>query len=77
LILDVSAPQSPVLWANAQGGVVITKEIVDAYNAQSGVPAQPKPVGAAGAGAAPRPGSAKPAGTTIAPKAPATTTTPK
>lgn len=78
LILDVSAPQSPVLWANAQGGVVITKEIVDAYNAQSGVPAQPKPAGAAaGAGAAPRPGAAKPAGTTIAPKAPATTTTPK
>jgi outer membrane protein len=75
LILDVSAPQSPVLWANAQGGVVITKEIVDAYNAQSGVPAQPKPAGAAaGAGAAPRPGSAKPAGTTIAPKPPATTT---
>jgi outer membrane protein len=78
LILDVSAPQSPVLWANAQGGVVITKEIVDAYNAQSGVPAQPKPAGAAaGAGAAPRPGAAKPAGTTIAPKPPATTTTPK
>jgi outer membrane protein len=74
VILDVSAPQSPVLWANAQGGVVITKEIVDAYNAQSGVPPQPKPAGAAaGAGAAPRPGAAKPAGTTIAPKPPATT----
>jgi outer membrane protein len=75
VILDVSAPQSPVLWANAQGGVVITKEIVDAYNVQSGVPAQPKP--AAGAGAAPRPGSTtKPAGTT-APKPAGTTTTPK
>ncbi|MFL6299122.1 MAG: OmpH family outer membrane protein [Terriglobales bacterium] len=75
LILDVSAPQSPVLWANAQGGVVITKEIVDAYNAQSGVPAQPKPAGAA-PGAAARPGGAatRPAGTTTAPKAPATTT---
>ncbi len=75
LILDVSAPQSPVLWANAQGGVVITKEIVDAYNVQSGVPAQPKAAGpAAGAGAVPRPGGAatKPAGA-IAPK-PATTT---
>ena len=77
VILDVSAPQSPVLWANAQGGVVITKEIVEAYNAQSGVPAQPKPVGAA-AGAAPRPGSTatKPAGTT-APKPAGTTATPK
>jgi outer membrane protein len=77
LILDVSAPQSPVLWANAQGGVVITKEIVDAYNAQSGVPAQPKPAGAAaGAGAAPRPGAIHPSGTT-APKPAGTTTTPK
>ena len=77
LILDVSAPQSPVLWANAQAGVVITKEIVDAYNAQSGVPAQPKAAGAA-AGAVPRPGSTttKPAGT-IAPKPAGTTTTPK
>jgi Skp family chaperone for outer membrane proteins len=79
VILDVSAPQSPVLWANAQGGIVITKEIVDAYNAQSGVPPQPKPAGAAaGAGAAPRPGSTvtRPAGTT-APKPAGTTTTPK
>ena len=78
VILDVSAPQSPVLWANAQGGVVITKEIVDAYNAQSGVPAQPKPVGGVGAGAAPRPGATtpKPAGT-VAPKPAGTTTTPK
>ena len=76
VILDVSAPQSPVLWANAQGGVVITKEIVDAYNAQSGVPAQPKPAGGA-AGAAPRPGSTtRPAGTT-APKPAGSTTTPK
>jgi outer membrane protein len=76
LILDVSAPQSPVLWANAQGGVVITKDIVEAYNAQSGVPAQPKPA-AAGAGAAPRPGAAKPAGTIAPAKPPGTTTTPK
>jgi Skp family chaperone for outer membrane proteins len=78
VILDVSAPQSPVLWANAQGGVVITKEIVDAYNAQSGVPAQPKPVGGVGAGVAPRPGATtpKPAGT-VAPKPAGTTTTPK
>jgi len=77
VILDVSAPQSPVLWANAQGGIVITKEIVDAYNAQSGVPPQPKAAGAA-TGAVPRPGSTttRPAGTT-APKPAGTTTTPK
>jgi outer membrane protein len=76
VILDVSAPQSPVLWANAQGGIVITKEIVDAYNAQSGVPPQPK--AAAGAGAAPRPGGSttRPAGTTV-PKPAGTATTPK
>jgi outer membrane protein len=78
VILDVSAPQSPVLWANAQGGVVITKEIVEAYNAQAGVPPQPKAAGAAaGAGAAARPGSTiRPTGTT-APKPAGTTTTPK
>jgi len=36
-ILDVSNPQSPVLWAAANTDV--TKEIADAYNAQSNVPA--------------------------------------
>lgn len=36
-IFDVSNPQSPVLWA-AQSNVV-TKEIADAYNAQSNIPA--------------------------------------
>jgi len=36
-ILDVSNPQSPVLWAAANTDM--TKEIADAYNAQSGVPA--------------------------------------
>lgn len=36
-IFDVSSPQSPVLWA-AQN-TEITKEIADAYNAQSNVPA--------------------------------------
>lgn len=79
VILDVSAPQSPVLWANAQGGIVITKEIVDAYNAQSGVPPQPKAAGAAaGAGAITRPSGTtpRPAGTT-APKPAGSTTTPK
>jgi len=37
VVLDVSTQQSPVLWANA--GTNITKAIVDAYNAQSNVPA--------------------------------------
>jgi len=36
-ILDVSNPQSPVLWAAAN--IDVTKEIADAYNAQSNVPA--------------------------------------
>jgi outer membrane protein len=78
VILDDSAPQSPVLWANVPAGVVITRQIVEAYNVQSGVPAQPKVAGAAPAGAAPRPGGAvaRPGGTT-APKPAGTTTTPK
>src|SRR3954466_12740539 len=78
VILDDSAPQSPVLWANVPAGVVITRQIVEAYNVQSGVPAQPKAAGAAPAGAAPRPGGAvaRPGGTT-APKPAGTTTTPK
>ncbi len=50
VILDVSNPQTPVLWANK--GTNITKELVDAYNAESGVPAPstapaPRPSGAA------------------------------
>lgn len=48
VILDVSNPQTPVLWASQ--GTNITKELVDAYNAESPVtPAapSPKPAGAA------------------------------
>ena len=37
-IMDVSSPQSPVIWARQ--GTDVTKEIADAYNAQSSVPAQ-------------------------------------
>ncbi|MGI9100825.1 MAG: OmpH family outer membrane protein [Terriglobales bacterium] len=37
MILDVSNPQSPVLWAAQTTD--LTQEIVTAYNAQSGVPA--------------------------------------
>jgi outer membrane protein len=52
LILDVSGQQSPVLWAASS--VDITKAVVDAYNAQSGVAAPAKPVKpAAPAAAAP------------------------
>ena len=39
LILDVSAQQTPVLYASE--GSNITKQVIDAYNAKSGVPAPP------------------------------------
>jgi Skp family chaperone for outer membrane proteins len=45
VILDVSGQQSPVLWAASS--VDITQSVVDAYNAESGVPAQPKKAAAA------------------------------
>src|SRR5260370_22433903 len=53
VILDVSNPQTPVLYASE--GANITKDLVDAYNAQSAVaaPATPKP---ASKPAAPAPG---------------------
>ena len=60
VVLDTSAQQTPVLWAN--GSTDITKPIVEAYNVKSGVPPQP----AAGA-TAPRP-------STTSPSRPATTT---
>jgi outer membrane protein len=45
VVLDVSNPQTPVLWASQ--GSNITKEIVDAYNAESPVAAPaPKPAAA-------------------------------
>ena len=61
VILDVSNPQSPVLWAG--NSVDLTKEIVDAYNMDSGVPPP-----------APAPGAAKPA-PGAATRRPATTPT--
>lgn len=57
LVLDASAQQSPILYATTSSN--ITKEIIDAYNQKSGIPAPP-----AGAGAglnAPRPAAPKPA----------------
>jgi outer membrane protein len=65
VILDVSNPQTPVLWASQ--GTNITKELVDAYNAEAPVAATPanpatKPAGAAA--------NRTPAGTTTTPKKP-------
>ncbi len=62
VVLDTSAQQTPVLWAN--GSTDITKQIVEAYNVKSGVPPQP-----AASAAAPRP-------STTSPSRPATTTHP-
>ncbi len=59
LLFDSSNPwpQGPLLWATS--GVDLTKVIVDAYNAQSGVTAPPRPAGAPAAG--------KPVGTATPP----------
>jgi outer membrane protein len=58
LIVDVSSQQSPVLWA-AQA-TNITKPIVDAYNATSGVPAPPKSAALPSAPAPARPAATTP-----------------
>ena len=57
LVVDVSQQQSPVLWA--ADSTNITKEIVDAYNVKSGVPAPAAP--AAGAQSGGLPSAPKPA----------------
>ena len=65
LLFDSSNPwpQGPLLWATA--GVDLTKQIVDSYNAQSGVAPPPKPATAPGAT---KPlGAATPPGTTSKP----------
>lgn len=67
LLFDSSNPwpQGPLLWATA--GVDLTKTIVDAYNAQSGIAPPPRPAGTPGAttgkpmGAATPPAGTKPA----------------
>lgn len=61
IVLDTSAQQTPVLWANQASD--ITKQVVEAYNAKSGVPPQP----AAAAPAAPRPSTGAPRSTTPRP----------
>lgn len=65
VILNVSGQQNAVIWAGPTTD--LTQAIIEAYNAQSGVPAQPAP-----AGATPRPAGAtgnpqRPAGTTPRP----------
>jgi outer membrane protein len=70
VIIDASSPQSGVLWAAE--GMNITKPVVEAFNATSGVPPQAAPA------AAPKPstGAVSPRPTAPASK-PVTTTTPK
>jgi len=67
LVLDVSQQQNPVLYANNSNN--ITKEVIDAYNVKSGIPAPPaQPAGSTEA-PAPRPAAPRPA----APRTPPTT----
>jgi Skp family chaperone for outer membrane proteins len=54
LILDISQQQSPVLYAS--NGTNITKQVIDAYNVKSGIPAPAEP-----AAQAPRPRTTTPA----------------
>lgn len=65
LVLDVAGQQNPVLWAAET--VNITPALVQAYNAESGVPAPPKPAGTTAGAAKPTGGATgaatKPAGT--------------
>ncbi|HSK45959.1 MAG TPA: OmpH family outer membrane protein [Candidatus Binatia bacterium] len=53
VVMDVSNPQTPVLYANP--GTNITKNLVDAYNAQSPAAAAPKPASRPAGAAASRP----------------------
>jgi Skp family chaperone for outer membrane proteins len=70
MVLDVSNPQTPVLYANP--GTVITKQLVDAYNAESPVAAPAAKPAAANPAPRPTTGSAvrPPAGATATPKKP-------
>ena len=59
VVIDVSSPQTPVLWFNQ--GTLITKQLVEAYNTESGIAAPaPKSTGAAPARPAPAPTPKKP-----------------
>jgi Skp family chaperone for outer membrane proteins len=68
VVLDVSNPQTPVLWANQ--GTVITKELVDAYNTENPSAAPAAPATKPSTGAAARPTAPRPASPTTTPKKP-------
>jgi outer membrane protein len=62
LVLDISQQQTPVLFS--ANGTNITKQVIDAYNVKSGVPAPPpQPTSEAPKQMAPRPSAPRPAGT--------------
>jgi outer membrane protein len=62
LVLDVSQQQTPVLYS--ANGTDITKQVIDAYNVKSGVPAPPpQPAGEAPRPSAPRSTTPRPTGT--------------
>jgi outer membrane protein len=60
LILDVSSPQTPVLYAS--NTIDVTKDIIDLYDKNTGAPTPtaPAPAAAKPAPATPRPGTATP-----------------
>jgi outer membrane protein len=66
LVLDVSQQQSPVLFAS--DGTNITKEVIEAYNVKSGVPA---PAAETGEGPKPKPAVPSTRPPTQAPRPPA------
>ena len=61
LVLDISQQQTPVLFSS--NGSNITKQVIDAYNLKSGVPAPPPQAAAPGSQTAPRPAAPRPTGT--------------
>ena len=64
VVLEAGDQQSNVLWATE--AVNITPALVAAYNAESGVPAPPKPAGTAAPGLKPGAGAKAPGGTASA-----------
>ena len=73
MMIDTSKPwpQSPVLWWNV-ASIDITKNVIDAYNVQSGVPAPTSTTSSA-----PRPAPKAPAATTPKPATPKPSDAPK
>ena len=70
MIIDTSTnnqwPQGPILWHGP--ALDITKQVVDAYNTQSGVAPPPRPASTAPAGAGTSAPGSRPATTTTPPK---------